>query len=96
MDYKHYKPIPLKEVVMDNQESNHGSNHGSHKPPSCSRCGSRLFLESEYRGWRLRYFWEYSLGCSREFNLDGSLIAYPAGARRVRVVKNSGVPVLVR
>ena len=57
----------------------------SGKSPRCSRCGGRLFLSSEYQGRRLNYFWECSVGCSRQFRLDGTPVAYRAGESRVAV-----------
>lgn len=54
--------------------------------PRCPRCGSRLFQESEFRGNRFLYFWECSLGCSRQFGLDGKLLSRLMGERRVKVV----------
>lgn len=61
--------------------------------PMCPRCGCRLFQESEFRGSRLLYFWECSLGCSRQFDFAGKPMSYMSGERRVRVVRE---PVLVR
>ena len=55
--------------------------------PRCPRCGGRLFRENEYRGKRLFHFWECSLGCSRQWSLDGKPISYQAGERRVRIVR---------
>ena len=46
--------------------------NGRPQSPRCPRCGGRLFLDSEFRGRRLFYFWECSLGCSRRWGL-GSL-----------------------
>ena len=63
---------------MSQQQSNQ-------QHPRCPRCGGRLFREGDYRGNRLLYFWECSLGCSRQFGLDGSLISYKTGERRVRI-----------
>ncbi len=66
------------------------SNHpqSSQQRPRCPRCGGRLFRESEYRGNRLLCFWECSLGCSRQFGLDGKPMSYRAGERRVRIVRD--------
>jgi len=58
----------------------------SQQRPRCPRCESRLFLESEFQGRRLLYFWECSLGCSRQWGLDGKPLSYQMGERRVRVV----------
>jgi len=55
--------------------------------PVCPRCGGRLFRESEFRGSRPTYFWECSLGCSRQFGLDGRPLSNRAGERRVRIVR---------
>ena len=63
--------------------------------PRCSHCGNRLFLESELRGRRLHYYWECLMGCSRQFNLDGSLVAYPAPTRTAPAVREL-VPVGAR
>ena len=58
------------------------------QPPRCPRCGSRLFQESEFRGSRLLYFWECSLGCSRQFNMSGTEMSHMAGTRRIRVIRD--------
>ncbi len=50
--------------------------------PRCPRCGGRLFLGSEFQGRRLLYFWECSLGCSRQFDMNVRLIAHSPVARR--------------
>lgn len=49
--------------------------------PRCPRCGSRLFQESDFRGGRLLYLWECSLGCSRQFEMSGGLLR-PLGRER--------------
>jgi len=64
----------------------------SQQSPRCPRCGGRLFRESEFRGNRLVYFWECSLGCSRQFGLDGKLRSHLAGERRVGMFRG---PILV-
>ena len=66
-----------KEETMSNQQQR----------PRCPRCEGRLFRESEFRGNHLLYFWECSLGCSRQFSQDGKLMSRMAGERRVRVVR---------
>ena len=53
----------------------------------CPRCRGRLFQESESLGNRLLYFWECSLGCSRQFGMDGKLRCHVVGERRVRIVR---------
>jgi len=55
--------------------------------PRCPRCGGRLFRESEFRGSRLLYFWECSLGCSRQFDLAGKPLSRSPNGRRVRVAQ---------
>ena len=55
--------------------------------PRCPRCGGRLFRESDSLGNRLLYFWECSLGCSRQFGMDGKLRGHVVGERRVRIVR---------
>jgi len=55
--------------------------------PRCPRCGGRLFRESEFRDNRLLYFWECSLGCSRQFDLAGRPMRHSAGERRVGVLR---------
>jgi len=37
----------------------------------CARCGSRLFVETEYEDERLSYFLECSLGCGATIPLNG-------------------------
>jgi len=59
----------------------------SQQYPRCPRCGGRLFRESEFRGDRLLYFWECSLGCSRQYELDGRLRSHMVGERRVRIAR---------
>jgi len=53
----------------------------------CPRCGGQLFLESESLGNHTNYLWECSLGCSRQFRLDGNPVSYMAAKRRVKVVR---------
>ena len=48
----------------------------SQRHPRCPRCGGRLFLERELLGNRLLYFWECSLGCSRQWGQDGKPLGY--------------------
>jgi len=60
------------------------------KAPSCSRCGSRLFLDSEVRGRRLIYLWDCAIGCSRQFYLDGRLVARQPRAVRELVTADAG------
>ena len=67
---------------MNGQSSQNGQQY-----PRCPKCGSRLFQESEYLGDRLFYFWECSLGCSRQYTLDGKSLSYKAGEHRVRIVR---------
>lgn len=59
----------------------------NHHPPRCPRCEGRLFLESESQGRRLLYFWECSLGCSRQWGLNGKPLCYEPGERGVKVVR---------
>ena len=58
----------------------------SQRYPRCPRCGGRLFQESEFLGNRLLYFWECSLGCSRQFDEQGREQSHKARGHRVRVV----------
>lgn len=51
-------------------------------PPPCPRCGSRLFLESDFKNGRLFYFWHCDLGCARSFGLDGNLLVNPIGTKQ--------------
>jgi len=53
----------------------------------CPRCGGRLFQESELRGSRRIYFWECSLGCSRQWSMEGKELSYQSGKRRVRIFR---------
>jgi len=56
------------------------------KLPKCPRCGNRLFLESEfYRGGFVK-FWACSVGCSREWGLDGLPRVRRVGERRIAPV----------
>jgi len=59
----------------------------NHHPPRCPRCGNRLFWERELLGDRFVYFWECSLGCSRQYDDRGRERSHVAGKRRVRVVR---------
>ena len=58
----------------------------------CPRCGSRLFLESEVLGNRLLFFRECSLGCSRQWGLDGKPVRRNAGEHQAKIA-GSMVPV---
>lgn len=60
-----------KETAMSDQQR-----------PRCPRCGNRLFHESDYLNNRFVYFWECSLGCSRQFDLDGKPLSRMVGERR--------------
>ena len=60
--------------------------------PRCPRCEGRLFMDSEFQGRRLLYYWECSLGCSRQWDLNGKPRSYIVSGRRVRVFRE---PVLV-
>ena len=61
--------------------------------PRCPRCNGRLFMESEYIGSRLECFWECSVGCNRQFEMDGKPRSHAPRERRTKVVE---LPVLVR
>ena len=61
----------------------------SQQIPRCPKCGGRLFLESEHWGNRLLYFWECSLGCSRQFELGSKLLRYKAEKHCAQVVRET-------
>lgn len=46
------------------------------KAPECPMCGGRLFLTDEYVMGRVVWFWECSLGCSMQYQLDGTPVAH--------------------
>ena len=55
--------------------------------PRCPRCGGRLFKEREFLGRRPFYFWECSLGCSRQWDLNMMPFSFKGETRPVRVVR---------
>lgn len=57
------------------------------RSPRCPNCGGRLFVDSEFHGNRRIYFYECSLGCSRQFDMAGRLRRHAVGERRARVVR---------
>ena len=63
----------------------------NHHLPRCPRCESRLFLESEYRGSQLLYFWECSVGCSRQWSMDLLPRTKVAGEYRTRAGRRSAL-----
>lgn len=46
--------------------------------PECPRCGGRLYLERDRWVPGRPFYWDCSLGCSRQFHLSGEPIRKPA------------------